>query len=182
MGFCLFNNVAVAARFAQAELGLEKVLIVDWDCHHGNGTQAIFQEDPTVFYFSVHQYPYYPGTGAADETGLGPGAGTTWNVPLEYDSGDKEVTEAFRVFLTSFAAVEFEPELVLISAGFDIAQEDPICGMNVTSDGFAELTRLVVDFSKEHCRGRVVSTLEGGYNLRLLPEYVLSHLKVLAEV
>ena len=181
MGFCLFNNVAVATRFAQAELGLERVLIVDWDCHHGNGTQAIFEEDPSVFYFSLHQYPFYPGTGAANETGRGPGAGTIRNVPLSHGSGDAELLAALEGFLVSPELDEFRPELVLISAGFDTARDDLIGGMDVTPDGFAALTRMVVESAKKHCQGQVVSTLEGGYNLKVLPEDVLAHVRVLAE-
>jgi len=160
MGFCLFNNVAVAARAAQAAGLAQRVLIVDWDLHHGNGTQHSFREDPTVLYFSTHQFPFYPGTGAIEEIGGGDGRGTTVNVPFPGGMGDAEYVAAFERVLLPIAA-EFDPELVLVSAGFDAADGDPLGAMRVSPAGYAALTRRVLGLA----RGRVVLALEGGYNL-----------------
>ena len=174
MGFCLFNNIAVAARYLQANHGLAKVLIADWDVHHGNGTQAIFYPDPTVLYFSVHQYPHYPGTGAANETGEGAGAGATLNVPLPAGAGDAEFMAALEEQLTP-AARQFQPDFILISAGFDAHIDDPLSGTRVTEAGFAAFTRLLCELADELCDGRLVSALEGGYNLRALARSVAVH-------
>ena len=179
-GFCIFNNVAVAARYVQEQHGAERVLIVDWDVHHGNGTQAVFYEDPTVLYFGVHREGIYPGTGTADETGDGEGEGTTLNVPLAAGSGDAEFAEAFERVLVP-AALAFRPDFVLVSAGFDAHEDDPLGGMAVTAEGFAGLTRIVRRIAEECCEGRIVSVLEGGYDPDALAESALAHVRALAD-
>jgi acetoin utilization deacetylase AcuC-like enzyme len=177
-GFCLFNNVAVAASHAQAKLGCERVLIVDWDCHHGNGTQDIFWADPSVLFFDVHRAaPFYPGSGQLEETGAGLGEGYTVNVPLPVGTGDRAVVKAFEEVLVP-AAAAFEPDLVLVSAGFDWHRND--LGGNVTENGFAVLARIVQDIAARHCDGRLVFTLEGGYNLDSLSHGVRAVLCTLA--
>jgi acetoin utilization deacetylase AcuC-like enzyme len=177
MGFCLFNNIAIGARYLQKNRGVEKVLIVDWDVHHGNGPQNAFYADPSVLYFSVHQYPHYPGTGRASETGSGTGKGYTINVPLPPGSGDEEYLWAFREKLVP-AAEFFHPEMVLISAGFDAHRDDPLSAMAVTDDGFAELTEIVKSIADEHSHGKLISVLEGGYHLSSMPASVATHLNV----
>ena len=180
MGFCLFNNVAIAARYAQKKHKLGRILIVDWDVHHGNGTQAIFDDDPSVMYFSVHQHPFYPGTGTAVERGTGKAAGTKINVPLPAGSGDAEYRAAFEKKLLP-AALEFRPDLVLLSAGFDAHTGDLLGQMEVSTQGYAELTRIVCRIAGACCGGRLVSVLEGGYDLELLAESVEAHVRVLIE-
>jgi len=173
MGFCLFNNVAVAARALQAG-GLRRVLIVDWDLHHGNGTQNSFWEDPGVLYFSTHQFPFYPGTGAIDETGGGAGRGATVNVPWPGGMGDAEYLAAFdRVLLP--AAREFDPEIVLVSAGFDAAAGDPLGAMRITPAGYAQMTARLATLAG----GRVVLALEGGYDLEAISKSAAACLRVL---
>jgi acetoin utilization deacetylase AcuC-like enzyme len=175
MGFCLFNNVAVAAAHARAQHQLDRVLIVDWDVHHGNGTQDIFYEDGQVHFLSVHRYPFYPGTGAADETGAGKGLGAIHNVPLKFGSSRAKFRDAFRSALEK-QAEHCKPDLVLISAGFDAHTDDPIGSLGLESEDFATLTQNVIDVASVHCQGRVVSLLEGGYDLDALAESVEIHL------
>jgi len=163
MGYCLFNGVALGACFARRSLGLQRVLILDWDVHHGNGTQHIFDDDPTVLFFSLHQSPHFPGTGAYTETGWGPGAGYTVNIPLSRGYGDAEYTLLLATLLPRLAR-SFEPELILVSAGFDTHRKDPLGGMKMSSDGFAALTRIVMDTAAQCCLGRLVLFMEGGYH------------------
>lgn len=176
MGFCLFNNVAVAARYLQQH-GLSKVFIIDWDVHHGNGTQHSFEEDPTIFYFSIHQFPLYPGTGRADEHGRGAGEGFTLNCPLPPGQGDDEYISCFEKSLRP-AVEAFRPDFILISAGFDAHRDDPLANMRVTEEGFGEMTRRVMGWADRYCDGRVLSCLEGGYNLNALARSVERHLEV----
>ncbi len=174
MGFCLFNNVAVAARAVQAGGSARRILIVDWDLHHGNGTQHAFREDPSVLYFSTHQYPFYPGTGSIAETGGGEGRGFTVNVPWPGGMGDAEYVAAFDRILLPIADA-FEPELVLVSAGFDAADGDPLGAMRVSPEGYAALTRRLLDLAG----GRVVLALEGGYNLDAIARSAAACVRVL---
>jgi acetoin utilization deacetylase AcuC-like enzyme len=180
MGFCLFNNIALAARHAREAFGLTRVLIVDWDVHHGNGTQEIFYEDPGVFFYSIHRYGhgFYPGTGAKDETGRGRGLGYTFNEPVRYGTSVREYHGRFTAGLEK-AAAKIKPELVLVSAGFDAHQEDPIGSLGLAAEDFAALTQHVLEVARAHCGGRLVSCLEGGYNLDALAESVQAHLEQL---
>lgn len=163
MGFCLFNNVAIAARHAIDRLGLFRVAIIDWDVHHGNGTQSIFLESDQVLYVSLHQWPLYPGTGRAQEAGARFGFGYTLNVPLTPGAGDDDYLQAFDELVTPKVA-EFQPELILVSAGFDAHEDDPLASMAVTTAGFGALAGRVRALAERHCDGRLVAILEGGYN------------------
>ncbi|OFV95229.1 MAG: histone deacetylase [Acidobacteria bacterium RIFCSPLOWO2_12_FULL_54_10] len=180
MGFCIFNNVAVAARYLQQAHGIARVLIVDWDYHHGNGTQDIFYDDPSIFYFSTHDTSAYPGTGSSNETGSGPGAGATLNIPLPRGASDELILEAFQQHLVPAARI-FKPDFILISAGFDAMRNDLLGEFDVTPAGFAALTRVVHDLAVELSHGRLVSVLEGGYRLDGLAASVAAHVEVLME-
>jgi len=167
MGFCLFNNVAVGAAYLRRRYGLERILVVDWDLHHGNGTQHMFERDPGILYVSTHQYPFYPGTGAADEVGDGDGAGFTVNVPLPAGCGDAEYIDAFERLVVPVAQ-RYEPEFVLLSAGFDAHARDPLGGMQVTEGGFRSLARMMLGVADESAQGRCAAILEGGYDLQAI--------------
>ncbi|MEE8581305.1 MAG: histone deacetylase [Myxococcota bacterium] len=180
MGFCLFNNVAIAARALQAECGLDRIMIVDWDVHHGNGTQHIFDEDPSVLYFSTHQFPFYPGTGDSGEIGHGRGAGTTVNVPMPAGCGDDEYLAVFRQIAVPVAR-HFGPQILLVSCGFDAHWDDPLAGMQVSQTGFFELARIVRALADEICEGRLVFALEGGYSPTGLGEGTTALLSALTE-
>jgi len=179
MGFCLFNNAAVAAAQAQWIYGANKVLVVDFDVHHGNGTQDIFYDSENVYFMSSHRHPFYPGTGKENETGTGEGLGTIFNLPLEFGTSRKEILTRFERLLND-AAKRCKPELIILSAGFDAHKRDPIGSLGLETEDFETLTNSVVDVAKQYCSGKLVSLLEGGYNVEALAESVEVHLKVLA--
>ena len=178
MGFCIFNNVAIAAKFALSKFSLNRVLIADFDVHHGNGTQDAFYADPRVLYFSTHQYPFYPGTGWMDETGTGEGEGTTVNFPMAAGWGDEEYLRAFNEVLVPVAR-RFQPQLILVSAGFDAHWADQLAMMRVTITGFAQMAMILRELAAELCRGRLIFTLEGGYNLRVVSSSIKAVFDVL---
>jgi len=175
MGFCIFNNIAVAARTALDELGLDRVLIVDWDIHHGNGTQATFWEEPRVGFLSIHRWPFFPGTGREDETGGGPGLGTKMNLPVPYGIPRKEYLDLFANSLEKLAAA-IKPQLVLLSAGFDTHRRDPVGDLGLETEDFVPLTQRVLDVADQFAEGRLVSVLEGGYHPQATAECVEIHL------
>lgn len=171
MGFCLFNGVAVGAQYLRERFGLKRILVMDWDVHHGNGTQHSFYDDPGVLYISTHQYPYYPGTGALSEVGTGQGEGYTINLPLSPGCGDAEYQELFTDVIAPICR-QFNPEFVLISAGFDAHRRDPLGGMEVSEAGFAAIARVLLRIAQEHAQGRCAAILEGGYDLEGLQKSV----------
>lgn len=176
MGFCLFNHIAVGARHAVDQLGLNRVLIVDWDVHHGNGTQESFYEDEQIGFLSIHRFPFYPGTGSVDETGSGAGLGTTMNIAVEFGTSREMYITAFGLALEEMAR-KMRPELIMISAGFDAHRTDPVGSLGLEVEDFAQLTRMVREAANDHCGGRIVSVLEGGYNTNILPLCVQTHLE-----
>lgn len=176
MGFCLLNNVAIAAERARRQHGLDRILIIDWDVHHGNGTQDVFYRDEVVHFFSSHRWPFYPGTGSEEETGEGPGLGTTLNLPLRYGITADEFTTRFESALAT-AAARCQPDLVLLSAGFDAHVADPVGRLGLETEDFATLTTIVRSVADEYAGGRLVSLLEGGYNTLALAECVELHLQ-----
>ncbi len=175
MGFCIFNNIAVGAATAVFQLGLDRVLIVDWDIHHGNGTQAAFWEDPRVAFLSIHRWPFYPGTGDEDEIGEGAGLGYTRNVPVRFGTPRSEYLHRLGDALDDFAA-KIKPQLILLSAGFDTHRLDPVGNLGLETEDFGPLTGMVLDLAEVHCSGRCVSVLEGGYNRQVLPDCLAVHL------
>jgi acetoin utilization deacetylase AcuC-like enzyme len=181
MGFCLFNNVAVAARYAQNKYKeIENVAIIDWDVHHGNGTQGIFYSDPSVFFFSMHQYPWYPGTGSRGETGQGKGLGTTMNLPVKAFTKAEDQTAAFGAAVQEIRS-KIKPDMIFISAGFDGHESDPLGQLQLEDPDFRSMTRTLVQWADEACEGRIVSCMEGGYNLNTLGETAREHVAQLSE-
>lgn len=180
MGFCIFNNVATAARYIQMNSEIKKIAIVDFDVHHGNGTQDIFYEDGSVLFFSTHQFPFFPGTGAPGETGIGDGRGLTINCPLTEGSRGSDVLAAMESKLLP-ALKKFQPEILLVSAGFDAHKEDPVGGLLLLDDDYVKISKMLVEISNQYCEGRLLSVLEGGYNLDTLGHLVGIHLQALLE-
>ncbi|MBY0588031.1 histone deacetylase [bacterium] len=180
MGFCLFNNIAVAAKHALTHHQLQRILVIDWDVHHGNGTQDIFYDDPAVFFLSMHRYPFYPGTGGLGETGTGSGLGTTRNVPVAAYVSSQEILDRFRSALEESART-IRPELVLLSAGFDAHRLDPIGGLSLEKEDFRQMGEMVLDIARTYAGGKLVSLLEGGYNTEVLADCVEDHVALLAD-
>jgi len=179
MGFCLFNNAAISARYIQSKYKLDRILIIDWDVHHGNGTQDAFYDDPSVLYFSMHRFPFYPGTGSKNEKGNGNGLNYTVNVPLDAYTETDEYFAQFKEVING-QAKEFNPQFIIISAGFDAYINDPIGGLGLEIKDFTNLTEIVVQLAEECCEGRIVSCLEGGYHLADLPKCIEAHLNALS--
>jgi len=178
MGFCIYNNIALAAEHAKSNYNIEKIMVIDFDVHHGNGTQDIFYEDNSVFFISTHQHPLYPGTGSSSEKGKGRGKGFTINVPMKKGTGNDDVISVFNEIIMP-AAKKFRPELTLISAGFDSRKDDPLGGFLIDDDGFRELTKMIIELSEYSGSGKILSILEGGYNHDGLSSAVLSHMEEL---
>lgn len=176
MGFCVFNNVAIAAAHTLTRGDIQRVAIIDWDLHHGNGTQDIFYDRDNVLYVSLHQYPYYPGSGSADDRGIGDGTGYTINIPMAAGSTDSDYREAFTAVIIP-ALTGFKPGMLFISAGFDAHRDDPLGGMNLSSEFYGEMTTMLKKVADQFCEGRMISVLEGGYSLSALKESVLFHLR-----
>lgn len=180
LGFCLFNNVAILARYLQQQHGMDNIVIIDWDVHHGNGTQHLFEEDPSVFYISTHQFPYYPGTGNYNEVGTGRGTGFTLNCPMAAGSSDQDYETVFNQQILP-KLDEFKPECILISAGFDAHQADPLGNINLSTGFFGWMTEQLMEKADQHCNNRILSLLEGGYNLEALAHCVGEHLQTLSQ-
>lgn len=178
MGFCLFNNVAIAARYAQQKYKIRNVAIVDWDVHHGNGTQEIFYNDPSVFFISLHQFPFYPGTGARSERGAGKGEGFTLNCPMKAGSNEADYLHAFKNEIVPVLNT-YQPELILISAGFDAHRDDPLANINLTENSFGIFTEILTELAAKYSNNKIVSVLEGGYNLNAMSKSVQQHLEIL---
>jgi len=179
LGFCIFNNVAILARYLQKQHGLDKILILDWDVHHGNGTQHTFEEDPSVLYISTHQYPFYPGTGAYTETGIGRGKSATLNCPMPAGSGDKDYENAFLNKILP-KIDEFRPEAIIISAGFDAHIDDPLANICLSTEFFGWMTVRMMEKAEQYAGGKIISVLEGGYNLKMMPYCIEQHLTKLS--
>jgi len=178
LGFCLFNNIAILARYVQKHHGMDKVLIVDFDVHHGNGTQHTFESDPSVLYVSLHQYPYYPGTGSFSETGTGRGTGATLNCPMPAGAGDLDYQTAFSERILP-GIDDFKPDIVLVSAGFDAHRADPLAQVCLSTGMYTWMSERLMEKADQHCGGRLISLLEGGYDLEALAESVVAHVEVL---
>lgn len=181
MGFCLFNTVAIGAHHLKRHYGAKRILIMDWDVHHGNGTQDAFYQEPSVLYISTHQYPYYPGTGAVDQVGTGKGEGYTVNIPLPAGCGDAEYLRVFKEVVTPIGE-KFQPEWILVSAGFDPHRRDPLGGMDVTEKGFDAMASMLLDLAEKYAGGKIAFLLEGGYDLKALKNSVLTVLQRMKEM
>ncbi len=180
MGFCLFNSIAITARYLQKKHHLERILILDWDVHHGNGTQHIFEQDRSVLYISLHQFPHYPGTGALSETGIGEGLGATLNCPMSAGLGDADYAQVFKQIVLPKAR-NFAPDAVLISAGFDAHFADPLGDINLSSESYVWMTQMMMELADRYCAGRLISVLEGGYDFNALAESITQHVKTLSQ-
>lgn len=178
MGFCLFNNVAIGAQYVQKKYGITRIAIIDWDAHHGNGTEEIFYEDPGIFYISLHQYPHYPGTGEKEAIGNGKGKGSNLNIPMQTGSGDEEYVKAFYDSIIP-RLKDYKPEFILISAGFDSHADDPLSSLSLTENGYRKMTELLKDIANQCTHNRIISVLEGGYNLVALADSVNAHIEAL---